>query len=695
MDTKRLVIVMALSMTLIFAWQWGNMKLAEVRPDWYSRPTPPAASTQPAATGAAPAPPVATTQAIPTTATGGLRAIPGNPSTTILGFHQYDKKHEHANWPVALSINSLGASLERATLNQYKRSARADDPYEFQTPYKPVSEAVGRAFITRTIYVNDQALDLSNLHFRLIEKNDANTRAVYAIDVIPPGSDKPITIQKTFELRQATKHPGLGYEIGMGYSIINATGQPQRVKLAFNGPNVPTLEGLREVPEIIAGFNSDPAQSADVTLMNKTASGFKPNADSTDIDALKETPLLWAGSMSAYFDAIVRPPIVNGKAVNIGDVRARALAAPGDTGEAFVNLYFETTDLTISPDQTLALPLEVYLGPRGRFVLNEGEYFPAFPLQYDKTLVLTGGWCGVCTWTWLINVLVWMLSIFHLALRDWGLAIMALVIVVRLALHPITKKSQVSMARMGKLAPEMERLKEKYKDDKEGMNRAMMQLYKEQGFIPILGCLPILLQMPIWIALWAALQSTFELRQAPFLWGMTWIKDLSQPDRLLAFEPVRLPLLGFIMGPIDGLNILPILLGFVFYVSAKLQPKPPTMTPEQEQQQKMMTIMMPLIFPLMLYSGPSGLNLYILTSTAIGIWESKRVRAHIKEQEEREKAGPVIIDAPAREGGRKAVKATVRGGADKPAGGLAGWLANLQQKAEDVRREAKKKRPQG
>src|SRR2546423_4854244 len=107
-----------------------------------------------------------------------------------------------------------------------------------------------------------------------------------------------------------------------------------------------------------------------------------------------------------------------------------------------------------------------------------------------------------------------MLSAFHWVTRDWGLAIICLVIVVRVALHPITKRSTISMQKMGKMGPEIERLKKKYGDNKDELNKAMMQVYKEQGFTPVLGCLPMFLQMPIWIALWQALQTTFELRQA-------------------------------------------------------------------------------------------------------------------------------------------------------------------------------------
>ncbi|HLL90291.1 MAG TPA: YidC/Oxa1 family membrane protein insertase, partial [Tepidisphaeraceae bacterium] len=283
-------------------------------------------------------------------------------------------------------------------------------------------------------------------------------------------------------------------------------------------------------------------------------------------------------------------------------------------------------------------------------------------------------------------------------LRDWGLAIIALVFVVRALLHPITKKSQVNMVKMQKMAPEIERLKKKYGDDKEGLNQAMMQFYKEQGPSQVLGCLPMFLQMPIWIALYSSLQSTFEMRQSPFLrFGdvhLTWIKDLAHPDRLFAFQPIALPF-GF---HVDALNVLPILMGVVFYLQMKLQPKPATMTPEQEQQQKMMMWMMPFIFPLVMYNGPAGLNLYILTSTTLGIIENKIIRKHIREQDEREKGmGPVIVDAPVR---RRGGGGGESGGSpahrpDAPSGGLGGWLARMQQKAEELQREAARRKRKG
>jgi YidC/Oxa1 family membrane protein insertase len=268
------------------------------------------------------------------------------------------------------------------------------------------------------------------------------------------------------------------------------------------------------------------------------------------------------------------------------------------------------------------------------------------------------------------------------------------VVVVRLLLHPITKKSTISMQSMGKMGPEMERLRKKYGDNKEELNKAMMQFYKTQGVTPILGCLPMFLQMPIWIALWSMLQNTFELRQAPFFYGLTWIHDLSQPDHLITFShPVHI-----LFFTIDGLNLLPIILGGVYFLQQKYTPRPPAATPEQEKQQKMMQ-WMSLLFPLFLYTGPSGLNLYIATSSGIGILEQKRIRDHINRQQEAEKAGKVLVDV-------KPTRASRRGRDDeggsaargpgkkpsKPSGGLGGWIADLQAKAEEMRRASDRKK---
>ncbi len=228
---------------------------------------------------------------------------------------------------------------------------------------------------------------------------------------------------------------------------------------------------------------------------------------------------------------------------------------------------------------------------------------------------------------------------------------------MRALLHPITRKAQINMMKMGKmqqqLAPELERLKKKYKDDQAAYNREMMNLYKEKGVNPanMLGCLPMFLQTPIWIALYAMLYYAIELRQQPAFYGVfqaisnghwKFLADLSDADHFFQFSqhPLypfgNIPLLGHLN--LSALNLLPILMALTYYFQQKYA-APPTAAAaandQMAQQQKMMKWMMVLIFPLMLYGAPSGLNLYYLLSTAAGIVDSYVVRQHIKREEER------------------------------------------------------------
>jgi YidC/Oxa1 family membrane protein insertase len=233
-------------------------------------------------------------------------------------------------------------------------------------------------------------------------------------------------------------------------------------------------------------------------------------------------------------------------------------------------------------------------------------------------------------------------------IANYGVVIIILVFMFRIAIHPLTKKSQISMSKMGKLAPKAEEIKKKYANNKAEMNKQLMALYREQGASPIMGMLPMMVQMPIWIALWSAVYASIELRGAPFL--PFWITDLSVPDALYRFPtPIVVPLLGW---KITSLNLLPLLMGVAFYLQQKLMPKQAAAAanPQVAQQQKMMMIMLPLMFPLMLYNAPSGVNLYIMASTFAGVIEQYLIRKHIREQEEAESRG--LVAATSKTGGK-------------------------------------------
>jgi YidC/Oxa1 family membrane protein insertase len=234
---------------------------------------------------------------------------------------------------------------------------------------------------------------------------------------------------------------------------------------------------------------------------------------------------------------------------------------------------------------------------------------------------------------WLLDQLSWA------ALGNYGVAIIILVLLVRLVLHPLTKKSQISMMRMQKLAPQMQKLKEKYADDKNTLNKEMMKLYKEQGASPLLGCLPMLLQMPILVALFRGLNSIVELRHAAFL--PVWITDLAAPDALFTFGK-ELPLIG------SAFNLLPILLTVAMFVQQKFTPQSAqaAASPEQAQQQKMMKFMLPAMMLVFFYKAASGLNLYFMTSTFAGVLDGYFVRKHIREKEAAEAALQTTIKVP-------------------------------------------------
>lgn len=679
MDNKRqLVIVIVLSLAVVSIWGLVSTWMRTRHPEWFTKPE----QTQTAQDGAGTTQPVVIRPAtqpetMPAVATpAGVRAVGGEAQAAELGHSAYDPSGSQA-YPMGLVIDPKGAAVGSVTLNRFLSETEKKEPFVYQQPYQNAPAGVSHSLITRSIVVNGVTVDLANVVWRRMAATENS--ATYAVDVLDAQGQPMVTVTKQYELQPASS-PSLGYDVALTYAFQNRTNQPLSVKTSFNGPTVPPVENTRDLPEIVAGFNDE----QQVRLEHHASSSFTPEKAAQSIKSKDNLPMLWAGFTSAYFNAIVRPPIEDGKAAALADVTAHAVAKRAESGQEYTALTFETSDLALAAGQTVSLPYHVYFGPRQRAVLNTA-YYTAFPLSYDETLVLRGGMCGWCTFQWLVNGLVWMLGGFHLILRDWGLAIIALVVVVRLILHPITKKSQIEMSKMSKMGPEIERLKKKYGDNKDELNRAMVAFYKEQGATPILGCLPMLLQMPIWIALWSSLQSTFELRHAPFLWGWTWIDDLSQPDRLLYFPRYAINLYFF---KLEAINLLPILMGLVFFLQQKMTPKPAAMTPEQAQQQKMMMWMTTLMFPLLLYTGPSGLNLYILTSTAIGIWESKRVRDHLKAREEAEKAGRVIVDAKPTRGSRRLAKNEHE--EEPKRGGITGWLANLQEKAEEIRREQEK-----
>ncbi|MCG3177297.1 MAG: Membrane protein insertase YidC [Candidatus Omnitrophica bacterium] len=207
---------------------------------------------------------------------------------------------------------------------------------------------------------------------------------------------------------------------------------------------------------------------------------------------------------------------------------------------------------------------------------------------------------------WIGKLLVGGLELIHGVVRNYGAAVILLTLLINLVLFPLTRASYMSMKRMQLVQPQMNKLREKYKSEPEKLNKEMMELYRKHKVNPFGGCLPMLAQMPVFIALYVALSKTVGLRNSEFL----WIKDLSSPDI------VKLPFSLIFIG--DTVHVLPIIMAVAALIQQKFtMVKIEGQDPAMEAQQKMMAVMMPLLFLFMFYSMPAGLVLYWLTNTVV------------------------------------------------------------------------------
>lgn len=230
-------------------------------------------------------------------------------------------------------------------------------------------------------------------------------------------------------------------------------------------------------------------------------------------------------------------------------------------------------------------------------------------------------------WRWLCYPIVWVLNLFNDIIPNFGVAIILLTILVRILFWPLTHKSTVGMRKMQEIQPLMKEIQKQHKDNPQRMQQEIWQLYREKKVNPLSSCLPMLIQIPVFIALFNVLRSSVELRYAPFL----WISDLSEPEALLAGY--------FPFSGIGGLNILPILMAVTTALQSAFTP-----STGDKNQQKMMMVFMPIMMLVMFYSFPSALSLYWFLSNLFSIVQMWMIRRETAKKQE--VLIPEVIDAP-------------------------------------------------
>lgn len=288
----------------------------------------------------------------------------------------------------------------------------------------------------------------------------------------------------------------------------------------------------------------------------------------------------WAGLRDRYFCAVFSPQLV----VEQGFIKSQDKAP-------YLMLHVENDEKTAG--KSIENVFKVYVG------LQDEKKLSAIGLNAER--VVNFGFFDV-----IAKAILFLLTVIHKVVHNWGLAIILVTTLIYFILFPLSYKSMASMKKMQALQPKIEELKVKFKDNPQKLQMATMELYKEEKINPLGGCLPMLLQIPVFFSLYQLLLRLPELRGAGFL----WIKDLSSPDRLIAL-PNTLPVIG------NEINLLPLLMAGVMFLQQKVSMGSSHATGSTAEQQKMMAIMMPVIFGFLFYKMPSGLVLYWLVNSLL------------------------------------------------------------------------------
>jgi YidC/Oxa1 family membrane protein insertase len=279
------------------------------------------------------------------------------------------------------------------------------------------------------------------------------------------------------------------------------------------------------------------------------------------------------------------------------------LTAKGTTlpnGE--IRISYITPSLNVKPLERITKNFTLYLGPRDLYVLK------GLGKKLEKAINF--GWFDIIAKPLLVT-----LRFFNTYVSNYGVSIIILTILVKILFWPLTHKSYQSMKEMRKLQPMMAKIREKYKNNKQEMQKQLMGLYKTYKINPMGGCLPMVVQIPVFFAFYRILPSSIELRHAPFV---LWINDLSAPERLLSF-PFEIPF----MAPPYGIPVLTLLMGASMFLQQKMTPAPGDPT-----QAKMM-MFLPIVFTFLFINFPSGLVLYWLVNNLLSIAQQYRINRQV------------------------------------------------------------------
>ncbi len=467
---------------------------------------------------------------------------------------------------VKADIDTAGGVLKRLELLQQKEG-KENIKHEW---YDPFLELVGRkqkVIVDKNVVLFDSNAESTYLaESGLIGGPFPNHKSLFIakpgprvldganeISLVLEAEENGVKLVKTYTFRRGD------YTIGLKNEVVNGSAAPIAptlyVQLVRDG-NMP--EGTTKFSRTFTG----PAVYTDADKFQKLtfeniAKGKAEHATKADNG--------WVAMVQHYFVSALVPPE----------------KAPREifTDKVAANLYAVGTKLplgTIAPGATRNMDVKLYSGPQESALLDKVD--PSLELVKDYGM-----------FTIIAKPIFWLLEQIHKVLGNWGWTIIVFTILMKLAFFPLSAASYRSMGKMKQVTPKMTAIRERYKADPQKMNQAMMELYKTEKINPLGGCLPILIQMPVFIALYWVLLAVVEMRNAPWL---GWIQDLASPDPYF---------------------ILPVLMAVSMFIQTKLNPKPP------DPMQAKVMMFMPLIFSAMFFFFPSGLVLYYVVNNVLSI----------------------------------------------------------------------------
>jgi len=544
MDTQRLILLVIFSFSLLMLWEaWEKEK----------RPKPPAAA--PPAQQSVPVPGKPAAPASPATA-----ATPSKPSSTAVPAAAPTAKGEVVRVKTDLliaEIDTLGGTLKRVELLRHKDSA---DPTKNFVLFGPEHGYEAQSGLTREGGPSHLTLWTASA------KEAALQAGKDAVEVRLTGAGRDgVSVEKVYTFKRDS------YVIDVSLEVHNR-GQASLTPYAYfqlthDGKPSSNVNTVAETfgAQSFTGFAIYSAEKAfeKVHPSDLDKAKFERRADNG-----------WLGFVQHYFVAawILPDKVVRDYGAlkrNDGLYSGNAVVQPG----------------TVDPGASLQVKASLYAGPQEQRRLQAAA--PGLDLVVDY------GWLAIIAWP-----LFWLLEKFHALAGNWGVAIILLTVLIKILFFPLSAASYKSMAKMKLITPRLTKLREMYGNDRQKMNQAMMELYKTEKINPLGGCFPILVQIPVFIALYWVLLAAIELRHAPF---MLWITDLSA---------------------LDPYYVLPILMTLTMVLQTRMNPVPP-----DPVQAKVMQVM-PFVFSVFFFFFPAGLVLYWLVNNILSIaqqWQIQRM----------------------------------------------------------------------